>query len=248
MSDNLGSKMVSFPDREALNAAADSTWSAEKQWAEGGWIIRDGRGGGKRVSAATQVDAAAGIEMAERAMLALDQTSLFMIRDAEQALDDQLAARGYKIIDPVTIYVAPSADVAEHAPDGLRTATSDYRLAALENIWREDGIDDGRFAVMDRVSVPKTYLMGRHENSPVAAGFVACDGDIAMLHALVVCADARRSGLGRAMTGAAARWAHQQGATFLALMTTDANVAANSLYQRLGMKAAGHYHYRIAPK
>ncbi len=72
----------------------------------GPWTIRDGQGGGKRVSAATAHSAVNDddIAQAEVAMLDLGQTPLFMIRDGDAALDKLLETRGYSVVDPVEMY------------------------------------------------------------------------------------------------------------------------------------------------
>jgi ribosomal protein S18 acetylase RimI-like enzyme len=41
------------------------------------------------------------------------------------------------------------------------------------------------------------------------------------------------------------RWALENGARNVALAVTRANVAANELYEALGMNVVGSYHYRI---
>lgn len=66
-----------------------------------------------------------------------------------------------------------------------------------------------------------------------------------MMHAVVVAPAARRQGVGRALSVAAARWAVRMGAATLALATTEENAAANGLYRSIGMHAVGGYHYRI---
>lgn len=239
--------MWQLPEKSRLYAATDATWGPKSSVSHHGWEIREGAGGGKRVSAATKNLPDARIEDAESAMDGLGQNHLFMLRDGEDQLDRELDARGYVVIDPVTLYAAPISKIQENAPTDLTSTPCAQRLAALEDIWQAGGIGTGRFAVMDRVAGPKTHLLGRCDNSPAAAAFVACDGNIAMLHALEVAEGFRKRGLGRALSRAAAAWGAGQGADTLALMTTDANTGANMLYQRLGMQVAGHYHYRVAP-
>ena len=66
--------------------ALDATWPAAARQSMGPWIIRDGQGGGKRVSAATPNSdwTPADIQTAEAAMQDLGQTPLFMITDKDQ--------------------------------------------------------------------------------------------------------------------------------------------------------------------
>ncbi len=56
------------PDLPRLFEVVDHTWPAARRWTENGWTLRDGQGGGKRVSAATRLAPDADIELAEAAM------------------------------------------------------------------------------------------------------------------------------------------------------------------------------------
>lgn len=239
--------MWQCPNIETLYAATETTWPAARRRVVEGWTLRDGQGGGKRVSSATR-DGGDDPIRAEAAMRASGITPLFMVRAGEADLDAGLAARGYRVIDPVTLYATPVGELAGARPGDPMIVAGDHVLAVMAELWEAGGIKAPRLAVMARAAGPKAYLLGRQDDRPAAVGFVACDGDIAMLHALEVSPKARRSGLGAAMTRAAARWGQAQGVRTFALMTTDANVAANALYRRLGMQVVGHYHYRILPE
>jgi len=98
---------------------------------------------------------------------------------------------------------------------------------------------------MARSKSPKSFILGRHDDHPAGTVFVSCDGDTAMLHALVVHPEARRAGVGKNLTYGCAKWAMRQGATTLALMTPQANQAARQLYESIGMTEVSRYHYRI---
>lgn len=240
---------------EALPGAARvlevlaATWPPFGMQEHGAVTIRDGRGAGSRVSAATiagdPVDA--DIAHAEAAMRALDQSPIFMIRPGEARLDTALAARGYAVKDPVTAYVAPIAQLADRRPPPVTTFEVWPPLAVQAEIWIAGGIGPARLGVMNRVTGPRTTILGRLNDSPAGTAFAACHADIAMLHALEVALPARRQGLAAHMLCAAAFWGQGQGAAFLSLVVTDANAAANALYLRLGMQAVSHYHYRFLP-
>lgn len=229
-----------------LFAALDATWPAASIRQAGGWLIREGLGGGKRVSSATALDdsAAAGIALAEAAQEALGQPPLFCLRDGQEALDQALAARGYRILDPVVLFAAPAAQLAVEPPAHLSSLPLWPPLAITRDIWAASGNGAERQAVMERVAGPKTAILGRAGDRAAGAVFVATHGDIAMIHALHVDDVARRQGLARNLMRAAAAWALDQGAATLALAVTRANEPANALYAGLGMKIAAHYHYR----
>lgn len=225
-----------------------ATWPAAATRSVGPITIRDGKGGGKRVSAATAEGpvTAADLPAAEEAMRALGQAPLFMIRPGEEALDALLETEGYTVVDPTRIYDAPAETVARAArPEGqIGTIAVWEPLAFMLEVWREGGIGPDRIEVMNRVQGPKTGLIGRIGNGPGGTAFVAVHGDTAMLHALEVRRDRRRGGMGRGATIDAAKWGIAQGATRFALACTEANAAANALYSSLGMEAVTGYHYR----
>lgn len=52
------------PDLAQLYETIDHTWPAARIWTETGWTLRDGQGGGKRVSAATRAEPDADIGQA----------------------------------------------------------------------------------------------------------------------------------------------------------------------------------------
>lgn len=228
---------------EALLAA---TWPAAETVEAGGFLLRRGAGGGSRVSAASRTAGPCDIAAAEAGLRAWGQRPLFRIGPDEAALDEALAARGYSVKDPTAVLAAPvgaltGGDIDEFA------ILCDAPLACMEAIWAAGGIGPARLRVMERVAVPRIWILGRHGDRPVGAAFVAAQGGAAMLHALEIGRAYRRAGVARRMTRAAAAWARRAGADTLVLAVTRANTAALSLYAGLGMAETGSYHYRAAP-
>ena len=235
------------PDIETLYRVLESTWPAASTHREGPWTIRNGKGGGQRVAATTAEGdfTDADIDRAETAMSALGQPHLFMIRPGEDRLDALLETRGYRIKDPVVLYLADIASLTTE-PVPLVSAFATYPpLAITADLWAAGGIGPSRMAVMDRVTGPKTAILARNADQPAGAAFVAIHEKIAMIHAIEVSQAHRKQGVGRNMLRAAAHWAQDQGATHLALAVTRANLPANNLYTSLGMSVVGHYLYRI---
>ena len=226
-----------MPDLPKLLEVLEATWPPTSTKQIGGWTIRDGAGGGKRVSAAT---GSGDIAVAEAAM----ETPLFQMR-GDQPEDSALEAAGYARIDPTTLYVAPVEAVATELPPRVTTFEVWEPLHIMREIWAVGGIGPARVAVMERVAGPKTGLFGRIDNKPAGAGFVAIHDGIAMIHALEVLDQHRRKGLGLYMMRQAAFWAQRNRASHIALAVTEANEAANALYAGLGLTPMGGYHYRI---
>lgn len=232
------------PDQ--IFAAMEATWPAASALSCGPWTIRDGRGGGKRVSAATAHGpwAEADITAAETAMAALAQPALFMIRAGEDRFDAALHNRGYRILDPVVTYAGPVADLARTPPDPMSTFAHWPPLAIATQLWAEAAIGPARLAVMGRVTGAKAAILARSLDHPTGAAFVAMAGTCAVLHALEVAPLRRRQGSARNIMRAAAAWAQDQGAEALVLAVTQSNAPARQLYSSFGMAAVGYYHYR----
>lgn len=230
-----------------LFATVDGTWPAARYIHEGPWLLRQGLGGGSRVSATSAAGPVteADIAQAEEGMRALGQRRLFMIRPGDEALDQMLAARGYQVMDPVQAYAAP-VEVLTDIPVPRVTVLQVWEpLEIMREIWAEGGIGPARLAVMERAKGPKTGLLARFNDKPGGAAFVAIHEGVAMLHALEILPHQRKQGLAKWVMRGAAFWAQANGAHTLSVVCTRANVGANALYSSLGMSVVGAYHYRI---
>ncbi|MEO0391399.1 MAG: GNAT family N-acetyltransferase [Pseudomonadota bacterium] len=237
------------PDADQLMQVCDATWPAARRWRQGPFELRDGQGGGKRVSAAIAVapDAPNQIDAAEAAMRAQGQRPLFQPRAGDADLDDALAARGYAKVDPTYLRVGKVAALTD-IPIPPVTAFSIWEpLAIMQEIWAKGGIDASRLDVMARVPV-KTGILARWNEKPAGAAFAGLEGDVVMVHALEVLPHQRRMGVAQWMMRKAAFWGAAQGAQHIAVLVTEANAGANALYDALGLARVGGYHYRQHPE
>lgn len=227
---------------ETLAQLMEATWPPASRRSLGPFTLRDGAGGGKRVSAASLEGPFTEADLT--ALEAAMPEPLMLVRVGEDELDAALDSRGWRIVDPVVAYAAPIDRLIADLPP--LTAFAHWPpLEIARSIWAEGGIGPARIAVMDRVTSPKAALLGRIDDRSAGSAFVACQGTEAMVHALDVRESHRRQGLGRNLLHAAANWAADQGATRLSLVVTRQNAAARALYTRLGMEVVGQYHYRM---
>lgn len=224
----------------------DATWPAASKQVIGPVTLREGRGGGSRVSAATVCGTfdASDLTAATEAMQSMGQTPLFMIRDGQQDLDMALAELGFVIKDPVNIRSGSTKALADIVIPRVMTFNIWPPLAVQKEIWAEGGIYTSRLAVMERAEVSKTAIFGRIDDQPAATAFVGVHDGMAMLHALEVRAEHRRKGLAKWMMHHAAQWALRHRAVDFSVVVTQANFAGNALYDRLGLGVIGAYHYR----
>lgn len=236
-------------DAATLYEVCEGTWPPAHSWAEGPWTIRDGEGGGKRVSAATaRAEVTDGdIGQAEAAMRGVFQRPLFMIREGDEALDAMLAARGYDLIDEVVLYAAP-VDLLTNKPIPRVTCFNIWEpLAIMAEIWAQGGVGPDRLRVMARAHT-KTGILARWNEKPAGVAFAGVHDGVAMVHAVEVLEHQRKQGVAEWMMRAAAFWAAKQGAKHIAVLCVTANKPANELYSKLGFARVGTYHYRQSPE
>jgi len=112
--------------------------------------------------------------------------------------------------------------------------------------WRVEapGLDiDAARALMTNHDQP-VFASVRDGERCLAIARAAVDGRWAGLFCVEVAADARRSGLGQAVSAAALRWAVSQGARRAYLQTSSDNTPAVSLYESMGFTLHHNYVYR----
>ncbi len=229
---------------QQLYDVCEATWPPARDWEQNGWTLRDGAGGGKRVSAATRSNKGADPAAAETAMKEAGEVPLFMLREGEGDLDAALEARGYKIIDPVNLYTCPISNLTD-IPIPRVTAFNIWEpLAIMEEIWATGGIGPGRLDVMARAET-KTGILARWNEKPAGTAFAGVHDGICMVHAVEILPHQRRQGVAQWIMRKAAFWAEEQGAHTMSVLCTQANSAANALYASLQMEVVGQYHYRI---
>ena len=223
---------------DRLYAALEATWPPQSSHRAGPFRLRDGAGGGKRVSAAVLEGA-----YSDAALDDLGDLPLFQLQAGQDQLDNALYGRGYSLIDPTVLYSAPIEQIAEK-PRPVSLLDAWPPLAIQRQIWADGGVGPARVDVMMRACDPKYSFVARFQNRAAGTAFAAIHDGIAMLHALQVEPDFLRQGVARYMVRGIAYWAQQNGAQVFALAVTQANTSARALYSQLGMTEAGAYHYR----
>lgn len=238
------------PSADTLFECLLATWPPAEVYSAGPWMISRGEGGGQRVSAARAVRPVQPdqIALAETAMREIAQRSLFLIRDhGDTDLDSILAKKGYLISDPTVFFSCPIDRLAGLELPPVSAFSIWPPLQIMRDLWAAGGTGPERVQIMERAGGPKTAILGRSRGRAGGVGFVAMQERTAMVHALEVSPDFRRSGLGTHMLVAAAQWAAAKNARHFALAVTRANAPALALYRGLGMAELGGYHYRVAP-
>ncbi len=236
-------------EAEAYFEAGDQTWPAARRFDLGPWTLREGQGGGKRVSAATARGAVteADIPAAEVGMRDMGQSPLFMVRDGEAELDALLAARGYTVLDPVTVLRLPITKLTDIPIPPVTAFCIWEPLAIMAEVWAAGGVGPARLAVMDRAAT-KTGILARWNEKPAGVAFAGVHDGICMVHAVEVLPHQQRQGVATWIMRAAAHWGQAQGAERLSVLCVEENARALALYAKLGFAPVGRYHYRQSPE
>lgn len=232
------------PDAQ-INHAFEASWPAAESVDHGAMRSGRGLGAGGRVSSTRPLTAdwtVDDIAAAEAQHRAWDQTPMFRLSDGDASLQDALLQRGYHASTPTAVMAADCAALIGDVPQ-LTTFTIWPPLAIQCDIWTEGNINASRQAVMQRVDLPKTAILGRLDDRAVAAAFAVQAGPVAMIHAIEVLPEFRRRGLAGWIIRTAAQWAQEQGATRLGLAVSRGNTAARTAYDRLGFTEIDGYSY-----
>ena len=234
------------PGDPDLAQAFETTWPAAETADAGGFRVGRGLGAGGRVSSAHALGPdwdEADIAAAEAIHNGWHQRRMFRLSDSDATLAAALTRHGYAPETPTAIMAAECGLLAV-APVPEMTAFAIWPPLAIQaDIWIAGNIGTARQAVMPRVTLPKTAILGRHADRAVGAAFVAADGPVAMIHAIEILPGFRRKGMATWLIRKAAEWAQVQGATRLALAVSRRNVTARALYDRIGFAEAGGYSY-----
>ena len=234
---------------EKIFEAIATTWPPTSTQTAGLFTVPTLDLGGNRVSAARQTDPTArsvseeDLDQAEAAMTEQSRAPLFQVLDTQAELTAALNKRGYIARDHTDLMVIASADLAA-IPPAVTAFDIWPPLEIQTELWEAGVIDAPRRAIMARATCPKTSLFGRIMDKPAGAAFIGIHDDIAMLHALEVAPIARRKGLAAHMMRAAAQWAADNNAPWLAILVTQQNIGAQRLYASLGLQAVGTYAYQ----
>ena len=97
------------------------------------------------------------------------------------------------------------------------------------------------------IALPHVYATLTLDGAPAAFGLAVAERGMVGLYDLVVAPQARRRGLGRALTETLWRWGVEQGAPAAYLQVRRTNAVARALYASLGMAEVYRYTQFVAP-
>jgi len=193
-------------------------------------------------------DAQAAIAAAAARMAGAGQPPRFGLgeTDSDRDTDAALARAGYRIESTGLVHVAPIGRLHQGPPPPLSGFAAWPPLAIQHQIWAEAGPGTAGRSVAAGMGEPCTSILGRIGHRAAGTLLVACRGDVAVLHGLVVRSEHRRGGLARRMVAAAAHWAAGQGALWIVAALAEDDRTGLSLAESLSMTPAARFHHRVA--
>lgn len=239
----------------------------------GGWRVGISGGFTRRansvVALAEPDDVLASIDEVERVYAGEGRPPIFRVcaQSMPEDLDDMLRGRGYRDVAHTLVMVresleplaAPGADDAAHGSVGARDGGFSDRVFYVvadspDEEWLSGWLAvktphpvDHELAAAVLSGARAVYMRAQDRTAAAATVGViraALEEDWVGLSCLMVQPDARRRGIGRALTVEALRVAVGRGARHAFLQVQESNESAIALYGQLGFTPAERYHYR----
>ena len=240
-----------------LDAVEDlelSAWPGLASAHHRGWLVRLAHGFTRRANSAMALQrdadlAPADIDAIEALYARHGHPAIFRLtHKVADGLDQRLAARGYGVLTPSEIRIAALGDLA---PDLTVTVCDAVPAGWVADFGRSNGRPDFDAATMAGIIaniVPQAGFARVVEAGDTAAvGMAVVLDGLVELQSIAVRPDSRGRGLGRRLLTALMAWGRTNGAREAVLSVERGNERAVKLYDGLGFKIAGRYHYRQQP-
>lgn len=242
-----------------LEAATLSAWPALKSAWDGMWLWRFARGLSKRCNSIQVLDPTDDSDAARRlaAMAELSEVHrippIFRVTPLCGAgITGVLDNDGWTRFDETLVETLPLAEPVAEPSARVRQfniGDRDWYGAQSEMAgYTPPVVAIFRDMVLAVPHEARGLLAYGADGVPAAAGMVVNAAGIAVFLNIVVSAEQRGRGLGRAVMLAGLDWARQDGAGTAALQVAADNAVARKLYGSLGFAERYRYHYRRAPQ
>ncbi len=129
----------------------------------------------------------------------------------------------------------------------LRDRVDDDWMATLGGGRSGPAADITRARILDRIESPTIFARVVLDGRPAAVGLGVVEADLVGIYCVATVPGLRRRGAATAVMSALLVAAAERGAGAVYLAVSEENLAARSLYDRLGFRTSYRYHYRWLP-
>jgi len=229
-------------------------WPALQTLLYDGWLLRFAEGYTKRSNSINPIyghtlELDAKIRACEKQYEQQGIRTIFKITPFSQpaSLDEELASRGYELIDRTIVKTVRLADV-------LSPSHADIRL---ENMPAEDwldvltlfsGLTEEQRSItrkmLEQLALEKCFATLLENGLPVACGFAVIEDGWIGLYDIVTGPGNRNKGYGEQLILHLLQWGKGRGAADSYLLVVKNNAPANRLYEKIGYVPQYEYWYR----
>lgn len=239
-----------------IESSAMAAWPAFEQLTYDGWVLRFAEGFTKRSNSVNPVDDSTlpleeKIAHCEQLYSARGLPSIFRLTEFSDppALDDALQTRGYRVLDPTQVMIAPLQETkraANEAADITAHPMADW----LSHVNAMTAVDSDRAEIRSRLLQTIEYecccLIAWRSGQAVGQVLGIVTHGMLGMFMLTVLPEWRRRGLGTTLTEQLLQWGVSQGVHTAYLQVEASNVGAQNLYTGCGFEDTYRYWYRIA--
>ena len=243
-----------------VEEASLNAWPALHQVLLDGWVLRFSRGFTRRANSITPLYTSVQPPLAKvrycEDLYARDRLqAIFRLTTLEETepLDRLLADRGYRKIDLTEVlHVALEDGKFAEAGEFVAAPLASF-LSAYAGLTEAPGVEanaahtasEVHAAVLKSIRGETVFGLLLDKREPVACGMAVVERELAGLFDVVVHAESRRRGHGRALVEGLLNRAFEMGARRAYLQVLKGNATARNLYARLGFEALYEYWYRV---
>jgi len=243
--------MTSVEEIRRLERLADTAWPATVVEEHDGWLLRWAEGPWHRANSVAPVEAgtvplAAKIDHAERWYRERVRPAVFKLHPAARpdGLEEALVLRGYGAGFSVSVQARPArrlpgSGVTLHPAPATRWLEAKREIAGVAS-------ERARHlpSLLGRITAPAMFALADDGDRPAAVGLAVLTEDHVGIFDVAVHPDRRRRGLGTRIVDALTSWGAELGASVAYLQVETGNLAAVTLYERMGFVERYRYWYR----
>jgi GNAT superfamily N-acetyltransferase len=239
-----------------VEAVCFNAFPSLKQAILDGWLLRFSNGVSRRANSANPLRAGfarpeAVIEQIEALYRGQDQPTIFRVPSFVAAIDEPLAARGYRsegetcvlygAMDGVAAAVDPAVELSPQPGNEWLSAMAILQghTDAQRRVYRD---------IVQAIALPAAFAGLRIDGHLAALAYGTVGDGLLCYESVVTDPDRRRQGLAWRIIASLAAWGREQGARGVCLQVEASNAPARALYDRFGLTTELYrYHYRRQP-